>query len=78
MKYGWKKLVSFFSYEIFYNLLHNISADAITPLLDNKPVNTHKLFSGSLWDKFYSLKSLGSIFRMGEPYYAVCTLTLHK
>lgn len=46
--------------------LPHSSADAITPLLDNSPINVHKMFSGSFADRLHSLKSLPSFFKMGE------------
>lgn len=51
----------------FLSLLSRFSADAITPLLDNSPINVHKMFSGSFSDRLRSLKSLPSFFKMGEP-----------
>ena len=56
----------------------HISADAITPLLDNRPVNIHKLLVGSIQDKFRSLKPLRSIFRMGEPITNAPVLYVHE
>ena len=67
MSTGWRKLVTLSSYKdkIILLFLSMELADAITPLLDSSPVNFHKLFSGGIYDRVYSLKSICSILKMG-------------
>lgn len=83
MNCGWRKLVKLVLvlFSFYLCCLPCFSADAITPLLDNSPINVHQMFSGSFSDRVRSLKSLPPFFKMGEPnteYYTAlaCTLSL--
>ena len=40
------------------------TADAITPLLDNSPINFHNLFCGNVIERLRALKAIGSLIKI--------------
>jgi phytoene dehydrogenase-like protein len=52
-------------YEAYEEWMGEI-ADAVTPLLDNSPINFHNLFCGNVIERLRALKSIGSLIKISS------------
>ena len=65
-KSGWGRLVRRHTQRFNLLISRSSTADAVTPLLDNSPINFHNLFCGNVIERLRALKSIGSLIKISE------------